>query len=214
MSILNDLSSQKGDRTAKSNLAVAARCLKKPSLMQEITGALTNALTAKNAALLGDCAEVFTEVAKEKPGLVAPYAGTLVALIVHPTARVRWEAMHALALTASAAPRTVAPLLPRLREIIKSDTSVIVRDYAVDAVGSYAGTGSAAAKAAFPILVEALAAWEGKQAGHALKGLLEVARVTPGRAPELRAIAERFLEGGTGATRKTAKALRAATEQS
>ena len=214
MSVLNDLSSAKGDRTAKSNLAVAARCLKKPALLQEITGALTNALTGKNAPLLGDCAEVFTEVAKEKPGLVAPYAGTLVSLIVHPAARVRWEAMHALALTAAAAPRTVAPLLPRLREIIRADTSVIVRDYAVDAVGNYAGTGSAAAKAAFPILVEALASWEGKQAGHALVGLQEVARVTPGRAPELRAIAERFLEGGTGVTRKAAKALLSATGQS
>jgi hypothetical protein len=214
MSILNDLSSQKGDRTAKSNLAVAARCLKKPALMQEITGALTNALTGKNAALLGDCAEVFTEVAKAEPGLVAPYAGTLVSLIVHPTARVRWEAMHAIALTASAAPRTVAPLLPRLREIIKKDTSVIVRDYAVDAVGNYAGTGSAAAKAAFPILVEALAAWNGRQAGHALAGLREVARVTPARAPDLQAIAERYLEAGTGVTRKAAKALLAAARQS
>jgi hypothetical protein len=213
MSVLNDLSSNKGDRTAQSNLTVAARCLKKPALMQEIAGALTNALTGKNAALLGDCAEVFTEVAKEKPGLVAPYAGTLVALIVHPTTRVRWEAMHALALTAAAAPRTVAPLLPRLRDIIQHDASVIVRDYAVDAVGSYAGTGAAAAKAAFPILVEALAAWKGKQAGHALNGLLEAARVTPGRAPELRAIAERYLEGGTGVMRKAAKALLKAAEQ-
>ena len=214
MSVLNDLSSQKGDRTAQSNLTVAARCLKKPALLQEIAGALTNALTGKDVPLLGDCAEVFTEVAKANPGLVAPYAGTLVALILHPKTRVRWEAMHALALTAAAAPRTVAPLLPRLREIIKADESVIVRDYAVDAVGSYAGTGSAAAKASFPILVEALAAWKGKQAGHALNGLLEVARVTPGRAQELRAIAERYLEGGTGVTRKAAKALLKATVQS
>ncbi len=214
MGVLNDLSSPQGDRTAQSNLTVAARCLKRPALLQEIAGALTNALTGKNAALLGDCAEVFTEVAKKKPELVAPYAGTLVSLILHPTTRVRWEAMHALALTAGAAPRTVAPLLPRLREIIKNDASVIVRDYAVDAVGSYAGTGAAAAKAAFPILVEALAAWNGKQAGHALNGLLEVARLTPGRAPELRAIATRYLEGGTGVMRKAAKALLLATEQS
>jgi hypothetical protein len=214
MSVLNDLSSQTGDKTAQSNLTVAARCLKKPALLQEIAGALTNALTGKDVALLGDCAEVFTEVAKQKPGLVAPYAGTLVALILHPKTRVRWEAMHALALTAAEAPRTVAPLLPRLREIIRDDESVIVRDYAVDTVGNYAGTGAAAAKASFPILVEALAAWKGKQAGHALNGLLEVARVTPARALELRSIAERYLEGGTGVTRKAAKALLNATGQS
>jgi hypothetical protein len=61
--------------------------------------------------------------------------------------------------------------------------------------------------------VEALAAWDGRQAGHALAGLREVARVTPARAPDLQTIAERYLEGGTGVTRKAAKALLAAIER-
>jgi hypothetical protein len=63
-----------------------------------------------------------------------------------------------------------------------SDASTIVRDYAVDAVGAYAGTSRAAAEAAYPILQAALAAWGGKHAARALQGLAQVAAA----APELR----------------------------
>jgi hypothetical protein len=203
MGIVGKLSSQAGDRTAKSNLAVAAQCLAKSELLAEIAGSLGGT----EAALVGDCAEVLTEVAKQRPELVAPYAAKLVPLLVHKTTRIRWEAMHCMALTATGAAKIVAPLLPRLRETIASDTSVIVRDYAVDAVGAFAGTGKQASHEALPILKEALVAWNGKHAGHALDGIIQVARADTRHAKELHAIAKRYLDGATGVIRKSAKVL-------
>lgn len=63
MSILQQLSSQSGDRTANSNKAAAARCLAEPALLAEIAALLTT----REAALLGDCAEVMTMSLQEKP---------------------------------------------------------------------------------------------------------------------------------------------------
>jgi len=90
--ILAQLSSQVHDRTARSNLKAAARCLKEPALLDAIAWGLTE----HDAALVGDCAEVLTEVTREDP-LVARYAKDFAPLMNHATTRVRWEAMHALA---------------------------------------------------------------------------------------------------------------------
>jgi hypothetical protein len=209
MSILNELSSQAGDRTEQSNLKVAAQCAARPSLLDEISGGLNGT----DAALAGDCAEVFTEVAKQAPDLVVPYAKSLTGLLAHPTTRVRWEAMHALALIARLAPDAIAPILPRLGEMIRDDTSVIVRDYAVDAVGSYAATSPKAARAAYPILMEALTVWDGKQAAHALNGLAHVASAVPSLDNELLATGIRYHDSGRGIVQKAAKALIKAIEK-
>ncbi|MGH2524022.1 MAG: hypothetical protein ACRDH2_16065, partial [Anaerolineales bacterium] len=95
------------------------------------------------------------------------------------------------------------------------DRSIIVRDYAVQAVGNYAGTGKAAAEKAYPVLKEALTLWEGKQAGHALRGLANVASAAPRLGGELRAIGHahaHFAGAGRGVVRKAAKQLMKATE--
>ncbi len=60
MSILNQLSSQAGDRTEAANRRVVAQCLADPTLLAEIAGGLQS----KEAALAGDCAEVMTKVAE------------------------------------------------------------------------------------------------------------------------------------------------------
>ncbi len=208
MSVLSRLSSQVGDRSTRSNLRVAAQCLAQPALLTEIAGGLAGG----DAALVGDCAEVLTEVAKQRPDLVAPYARDLAALLAHKTTRVRWEALHALALVASAAPGTIAALLGRLSDIIRDDSSVIVRDYAVDALSNYAKTGKKAALAARPILLEALTVWHGRQAAHALAGLTSVASAVPGLSGELRPIGVHYLGSERGVVRKAAKALLRATE--
>ena len=202
-SILEQLSSRVHDRTAKSNLKAAARCLKEPALLDEIA----QGLKELDAALVADCAEVLTEVAREKPELVARYAADLAPLVNHATTRVRWEAMHALALVATRDPRVIASLLPRLDEIIRLDGSVIARDYAVDAVGNYAGTNIQAARAAYPLLMDALTVYHGKQAGHALAGLAKAVAADPGLRDELGAIWERFTDSSSGVIRKAARAL-------
>jgi hypothetical protein len=208
MGVLNHLSSQMGDRSTKSNLRIVAQCLAKPTMLDEIAGGLNS----KEAALAGDCAEVFTEVAKKRPDLVAPYAKVLSILISHKTTRVRWEAMHALSLVATANFKIVAALLPRLGNIIRNDSSVIVRDYAVDAISNYAETSKKAALAACPLLIEALTVWNGKQAAHALNGLINVASAIPSLHCELRDIGVHYQDSGRGVVRQAAKALIKATE--
>lgn len=201
MSILRQLSSQAGERSEYRNRKAAMACLEDPALLEEIAGGLGQA----NAGLVGDCAEVMTMVAVERPEWVAPYADALGRLVSHKTTKVRWEAVHGLALVAALAPETMAGLLPELAERMRSDTSVIVRDYATVAVGEYASTGREAAEAAFPLLKEMLAAWGGKQAHHALRGLGNVAAQAPELREEIRAMAEEYTRAPRGVVRKAAK---------
>ncbi len=60
MSVLERLSSARGDSTEASNKAVAAEALAQPEILDEVAAGLENA----DRKLLGDCVEVFTEVAK------------------------------------------------------------------------------------------------------------------------------------------------------
>jgi len=88
MSVLAQLSSASGDPTEASNKAVAAEALAYPDLLDEVAAGLA----LSDRKLLGDCVEVFTEVAKENPVLVAPYAARTIPLLGHKDTRVRWEA--------------------------------------------------------------------------------------------------------------------------
>ncbi|MDZ7332708.1 MAG: hypothetical protein ONB31_12075 [candidate division KSB1 bacterium] len=207
MSILNKLSSQVGDRSEYSNRKVVIQCLDDPDLLAEVA----EGLKSKDAALVGDCAEVLTQVAEQHPEWVAPYAEALAALLNHRATRVRWEAMHALAFVAACVPTRIASLLPTLAEKVRGDSSVIVRDYATDAIANFAATGKSAAETAYPLLKEALTVWNGKHAGHALKGLLNVARQIPALRAELIAIGEEYSHSVKGVVRKAAKDLLRAT---
>jgi hypothetical protein len=203
MSILSQLSSQVGDRTEKSNREVVALCLEHPATLLEIAGGLNS----MEAALVGDCAEVLAKVAKEHPEWVVPHAKALTALLSHRTTRVRWEAMHVLSLIAGIVPGVITPLLPTLMDLIRNDSSVIVRDHAVDALGNYAKTGKQAAQSAYPLLVEALTLWDGKQAARALEGLAKVGAAAPKLGNELWSIGIRYHDDPRSRARKAAKAL-------
>ncbi|PKO22728.1 MAG: hypothetical protein CVU38_07815 [Chloroflexi bacterium HGW-Chloroflexi-1] len=203
MNLLDQLSSRVGDRTAESNRQVAARCLEDSALLGQVAAGLTS----QDATLLGDCAEVFTLVAEARPEWVAPYAGALLPVLPHKKTRVRREAAHALALTAALAPEILAPILPQLAEIVRTDGSIIVRDYTVDAIGNYAVSSAEAARAVYPLLCEALTAWDGKHAAHAIDGLCHVAAVVPDLADALRAIGKGYLQNRSGVVRKAARAL-------
>jgi hypothetical protein len=203
MSITDRLSSQVGSRAEQANRAVVARCLAQPALLQEIAAGLAS----RDAALMGDCAEVLTQVAENHPDLVAPFAKSIIALLHHPNTRVRWEAMHALANIAATAPKQVAPLLDQLMKSILCDTSVIVRDHAVRAIGNFASTSHSAAKSALPFLTKALAAWDGKHAALALQGLTNVVRIAPTYSDKILALAKRYLTSDRGVVRKAASLL-------
>lgn len=209
MALLAQLSSQVGDRTQQSNLKVVARCLAEPALLDEIAAGLTS----QDAPLLGDCAEVMTETAETRPDLVAPYIHALIPLLTHKTTRVRWEAMHAIGLVAALRPDVMEGLLPRLRTLMRTDTSVIVRDWATHAVGAYAQTSEHAARLAYPMLTEMLTLWHSKQAGQALRGLANVVRQAPDLAGELHAVAAHYDAIGRHVVRQAARALMKACDQ-
>lgn len=209
MSLVMQLSSQVGDRTEDANRTAAERCLEHPELLGEIA----ESLAGKDSALTGDCAEVMTKVAERRPDLIVPYFARLTALLSHKTTRVRWEAMHALALVAELAPERAAALLPLVEQLIRHDSSTIVRDYAIDALGQTAKAGIDLAERAYPLLREALTVWEGKHAGRALNGLREVVGQAPWLAPEAMQIGHDYAEHNKPTVRKSAKALVKAAER-
>jgi HEAT repeat protein len=203
MSILERLSSSCGDPSEAANKAVAAEALAQPDILDEVAAGLEHA----DRKLLGDCVEVFTEVAKVNPALVAPYAGRLIPLLGHKDTRVRWEATHAVALVAALIPDQVEPLLPDLEAKIERDQSVIVRDCAVIALGQYGRSGPKAARRAFPLLRGALEAWEGKHAKLALEGMGKLLTVEPALAPGVHTAAQTCLDHKRANVRRLAQKI-------
>lgn len=214
MSLINRLSSQIGDKTQQGNVAVAERIMADPSGsgLEEVAAALESP-AGQDAAFLGDCCEVLTKVAERQPERVAPYAPRLLPLLGHKTTRVRWEAMHALALTAERVPDLMAGALPTIAELIRRDASTIVRDYAVDTFGNMARAGEAAARQAYPVLREALRAADGKHAGRALAGLCHAVQAAPDLALEALQTAHEYADHAKPAVRKAAKALLKAAQR-
>jgi len=189
MTILDKLSSRMGDKTEASNKRVVSACLHDPELLLEISRGLSD----RDDALVGDCAEVLTETAKENPDLILRFIPDLHKLLEHKKSRPRWEAMHCLALTAALKEDVIKPVIHKIHQIIRNDKSVIVRDYAVDAIGNYARNSAMAAKEAFPILVETLDLWDGKQAHHALRGMHTVSEMLPEHNMEIKKCAEKWV---------------------
>lgn len=201
MSILNQLSSQTRDRSEASNRKAALLCADDPALLDEIASGLRGG----SAAVAGDCAEVMTEVARGHPELVAPYASELSAQIGHKNTRVRWEAVHALALAAALVPDVIEPIIAQIGRLVAEDQSVIVRDYAVDILSVHAAAGPQAALAVYPHLRAALTLWDGKHAGHAVPGLVQAAAFCPELKDEIRAALEPLLAHPKGVIREAAR---------
>jgi len=203
MSVLERLSSVAGDPSEASNKAVAREALEQPDMLDEVAVGLE----WNDRKLVGDCAEVFTEVAKENPALVAPYVDRIAPLISHKDTRVCWESTHALALVASLVPEQIAPLLPDLVAKIEKDKSVIVRDCAVLALGEYGRSGSEAAQEAFQHLLRALEMWEGKHAKLVLEAMSKLIEVEPGLEVEVRTAAQGCLDHRRANVRRLAQKL-------
>ncbi|MBL0388805.1 hypothetical protein JJB07_19570 [Tumebacillus sp. ITR2] len=206
MSILEQLSSQVGDSTEAANRRVVVDCIENPELLEQIA----QGLTSKDKKLVGDAAEVFTMVAESHPEYVVPYVSALLPLLQHKATRARWEAMHALALTAHLVPDVVqSDLLVQLPTLFETETSTIVRDYAVDLLGNYAKVGESAALQAYPLLTDALST---KQKGRALTGLLAVYSQAPQVKEDLHTLALQHTDDPKAVVKKAAKALLKATQ--
>jgi len=78
MEILNQLSSQKGDKTEIANRLVAEKCIANPKVLSEIAIGLEDT----NKKLQSDCIEVFTLVSEVKPEFIVPYADSILHLFI------------------------------------------------------------------------------------------------------------------------------------
>ena len=202
--VLDDLSSQRGERDQAANRALVERCLATPGLIEQVAAGLGQA----SAAIIPDCAGVLTTVAKSRPDLVAPHAERLVPLLHHKTSKVRWQAMQALAQVAGHRPELIAPLLPCLMATVEADASIIARDKATDAIAAYAGTSPSAAHEATPYLVKILSIANGRFASRALHGLRLAVISAPDLADQVAPIADKYLDHHRGVARTAAKRLR------
>lgn len=203
MTLLDQLSSKAAGHITGATRQAVPLCLADPALLHEIAAGLAGRDVMRQA----DCAEVMTMIAEQRPDLVAPFAAQLLPLLASRATRARWEAMHALALVADHVPETLIPALPQLREIIRQDKSIIVRDYAVDALARLATVDDATAARVYPLLLEALASWNGRHAGCALPGLAAVGQRLPAERAAIIAVAAPFLDHPKGVVRKAAKTL-------
>ncbi len=203
MNILEKLSSKTGDRTEESNKAVAAECLKQPDLLEDIE----SGLLSDDAKLAADCAEVMTNVAMENPRLIVPFAKALFETMNHKNSKAKWEAVHSLSLIAVFIPNEVSDNLNHISNLMFGDKSVIVRDYSTDIIANFAGVGKYEAEKAYPLLRKMLYEYEGKHAGHALKGLMNVVCKLPEEKNVIAEIADEFIYHKKAVIAKTAKSL-------
>ncbi len=208
MDILSKLNSRRGERGNQANKKVASLCLAKASLLDDIA----KGLKSDDPALLGDLCEVFTEVGKTDPSLVAPYADAFPPFLKHKVTKVRWESMHAIALCAAERPELVLKHLKLLNSLICDDKSIIVRSGAILALGNAALAGNKEARKVHPSLMRCLEDEHHRHISLGLDGLLAVV----GQAPKLRLplleAAERFMAHPKKSVVTAAKRLRRVCE--
>lgn len=210
MSILDELSSSRGDRTQQSNLAVAGKVRNDLSLLDEIQ----QGFAAANIKVVGDAVEIFTMVAQDHPETVARYAESLQPLLDSKDKRVRWEATHTLVFIARHTPAFLKRIRAKLEELVSRDDSMIVRGYALQALGEYAATSRAAANAVFPFLVESLGLWKGEHAHLALGALERAASADAALAPDVAGIAHGYENHEKSRVKKAAKTALKALKKS
>ncbi|PJZ70879.1 hypothetical protein CH373_06335 [Leptospira perolatii] len=204
MDILKQLSSQKGDRTEKSNRSVVDKCLKKHDLLNEISFGLSNDADTK---LQADCAEVFAMVSEVNPDLVVPFAKNLLPLLSSKDTKARWETVHALAFISEKIPKIISSILPNLEKLIQTDKSTIVRDHAIDTVSNYSKTGKAASEESFKVLKVALKEWKDKHAKQVFKGFYHIMILQPSYKKEILALVSPYADSSKGVVRKEAEKI-------
>ena len=189
MEILNQLSSQKGDRTEVSNQIVAEKCIIDPRLLSEIAVGLED----KDKKLQSDCVEVFTIVSKAKPDISVPYADKIAPLLYSKESKTRWEAVHTLSYIAEKIPDIIFSIFPMLQSLIEKDKSTIVRDYAIDTIANYAKINVEASEKSYKLLKSALDLWGEKHAKQVFRGFNNVLDNLSGCKTEINSLVQPYL---------------------
>jgi len=166
MEILNQLSSQKGDKTEIANRLVAEKCIANPRALAEIAIGLED----KDKKLQSDCIEVFTLVSEVKPEYIVPYTDNILPLLYSKETKTRWETVHTLSFIAEKIPDIIFSVLPVLQSLVEKDKSTIVRDYAMDTVANYAKVSTETSGESYELLKYALELWGEKHAKQVFKG--------------------------------------------
>ncbi len=146
MDILNQLSSQKGDKTEISNKLVAEKCIANQRILAEIVVGL---------------------VGKDKK---LQYAEDILPLLHNKETKTRWEAVHTLSFIADKIPDIIYSAMPVLQSLLEKDKSTIVRDYTIDTIANYANVSTETSEKAYEILKFALELWGEKHAKQVFKG--------------------------------------------
>jgi len=189
MDILNQLSSQKGDKTEISNRLVAEQCIANPKLLAEIVIGLED----KDKKMQSDCIEVFTLVSEARPEFIVPYADNILPLLYSKESKTRWEAVHTLLLIAEKIPDIVSSILPVFQTLVEKDKSTIVRDYATDTVANYAKISAETSEKSYELLKYALKLWGEKHAKQVFKGFNYVLDNCPDLKAEISLLVQPYL---------------------
>ena len=209
MEILNQLSSQKGDKTEGSNKIVAEKCIANPKMLADIVVGLED----KNKKLQTDCIEVFTLVAEKKPEFVVQYVEYIVPLLYSKEAKTRWEAVHTLSYITEKTPDTISSILHILQSLAENDKSTIVRDYAVDTISNYAKTSVKTSKEAYKLLKSILDLWGEKHARQVFKGFNHVLDNVSDYKIEINLLVQPYLSAGRKIVVTEAKKIIKRTEK-
>ncbi|MDR0232735.1 MAG: hypothetical protein LBI82_11540 [Dysgonamonadaceae bacterium] len=189
MEILNQLSSQKGDKTEDSNKIVAEKCIANPRMLAEIAIGLED----KDKKLQSDCIEVFTMVSEKKPELIVQYADSILPLLSSKETKTRWEAVHTLSYIAEKIPDIIFSILPVLQLLVEKDKSTIVRDYAIDTIANYAKVSAETSEKSYGLLKSALDLWGEKHAKQVFKGFNHVLDNCPDYKVEINLLVQPYL---------------------
>lgn len=202
MKTIDRLSTSMGVRGNAPNKELALCCLKDPLLLQN----LRPALLIYKKEITADAAEVFTEVALQKPELVSPFFNDLFPLLKCKDNRARWEAMHAISAITFLNVELMRPLLPELERLVQEDKSIIVRDYVIEAIGNYSGVSLLCAKEALPYLEKFLSLENGRFAGKCIFAMMQCAVFLPANA-QLEKIANNYSLHEKASVQKAARKL-------
>ena len=206
--LLNQLSSQKGDKTEDSNRIVAEMCIADPRLLAQITIGLEDS----DEKLQSDAIEVFTFVSQVKPELIVPYAENILPLLYSKKGKVRWEAVHTLSCIAEQISDIISSILPTLQSLVEKDKSTIVRDYALDTVANYAGVNAEASEESYELLKYALELWGEKHAKQIFKGFNYVLDYFPKTREEINLLVRPYLSANKKIVASEAKKIVKRTE--
>jgi len=209
MEILNQLSSQKGDKTEIANRLVAEKCIANPRALAEIAIGLED----KDKKLQSDCIEVFTLVSEVKPEFIVPYADNILPLLYSKESKTRWEAVHTLSFIAEKIPDIIFSILPVLQSLVEKDKSTIVRDYTMDTVANYAKVSAETSEKSYELLKYALELWGEKHAKQVFKGFNNVLNNCTDFKAEINLLVQPYLNASKKIVAAEAKKIIKRTEK-